>query len=179
MTRMGLLAMGAILWAGAGLAGALPAGLVKQVRSAPDGFAKMATGVILGYGGAQGLRTEGVARLIAVEKGRRRAREMARLLPADLDGDTRVTQEELLAVAATQGLSARAALDLAFRAADADGDAVATLAEVHASAEVRAAAGVAKERARAEEILACDRDGDGAVTIDEVLAVIAEVRAQG
>lgn len=190
MIKIWVLAFGAILWAsvaagadaGAAMAGpGLPEAVAKRIKGNPDAFARTAASIILGYGGDEGLTAEGVARLVAVEQARTRARWMGRLLPADLDGDARVTQKELLAVATLGDLSARATLDLAFRAADADDDGVATLAEIHADAAERAgeAGAMDRSRTRAEDILACDRDGDGAARIDEVLETIAEVRGGG
>jgi hypothetical protein len=183
MVNMWTIAGGAILWAVATVsavtAATLPEPLVKQIRGNPDGFARQATGAILGHGGARGLTAEGVARLVAVEQARLRAREAARLLSADLDGDGRVTADELAALAGLDELSARAALELMFRAADADGDGAAAMPEVYAMAEARAAQAVTRTRSRAETILACDRDGDGAVRIDEVLETIAAVQAGG
>lgn len=177
MTKIWVLAIGSILWGAAAMAGPpLPDALVKQVSSNPDAFARMAAGAILGHGKAVGLTAEGVAQLVAVEQARIRTREAARLLKADLDGDARVTRDEMAVTTGLEALSARAGLDLLFRAADADGDGVASMPEVYAMAEARAAADAARMRTRAEGILACDRDGDGAVRIDEVLEVIAEVR---
>ncbi len=177
MMKIAILAGGAMLWASAAAAVPDAAALSRQVRGNPEGFARTAAGMILGHGGTGGLTADGVARFVAVEQARLRAREAARLLPADLNGDARVTRDEMAAVAGLGDLSARAGQELVFRAADADNDGVATLEEIYVMAEARAASAVNKARSRAEAVLACDRNADGAVRIEEVLETVAELKA--
>jgi len=70
------------------------------LRRSPEGTAAWLQGLIIAYGevdetGREGLGREGLQRHIAVGKARIRAREVQRLMLADLDNDGRVTKAEL------------------------------------------------------------------------------------
>jgi hypothetical protein len=178
------LAAGGIAWAEGvkggveGGAAKLPEAAAKRILSDPQGFVEDAAGLILAYGGDRGLDAGGVARLVAAETARQRARAVARLLPADLDGDARIARPELAALLAQEKAAARGRLELAFREADTDADAVLTLAELYAASTARAASAAESAGQAARQVLACDTDGDGAATLDEVLETVRGLRDQ-
>lgn len=163
-----------MLWPGLVLADALPDAAVKRILRDPGGWMAQATRLIAGFGGADGLRAEGIARHVAIERAAARAGALRDLLVADLDGDGAVTAAE--AADYMQVLSARGRggflLDLA--GADGDGDGTASAAEL---ATMATAAGLAAlppaDEARLAWVLAFDGNGDGAVTLVEMRQGVA------
>lgn len=192
--RAGLMAAVVMMWAGAGpaeeaapippgvfdttgLTSSLPEATLKRLRTAPAKLVEDMTALILGFGDGERIDAAGIERFIAAERARSRAREIERLLQADLDDDGAVSRAEAAVVIATQSAGARARLHLAQRAADADGDGSADRDEITAAARARSLEDLSE--ADAENIRAAiwfDLDGDGYVTLAEVIAAVKEMQ---
>lgn len=152
----------------------LPEKRLEEIRRAPKRFVEDAADLIYGFGEAGALGPEGLDRFIAIARAQVRAREMRRLLLADLDDDGRVSRDEIGSLIAAEAATSRGRLELAFRAADrADGappDGWVDLGEMRAYASAVAEDEIDAGDARLiRSILLFDLDGDGAVTLDEII----------
>jgi hypothetical protein len=148
---------------GAGISGALR----TQIVEGPERFEAFVAGLILGYGTAQGITAQGIEDFLAVERAKRRVRELRRMLLADLDDDGSVTQGELFVVMSAQGANARGTLWQSHSAADTDVDGNVTTKEMQNHARKladRSAAADADIRA----LLGLDFDQNGFVSTLEL-----------
>ncbi len=155
----------------------LPAKRLEALRQAPQRMLEDAAELILGYGARDGLRREGIVHAIALQRAYVRAREMRRLLLADLDGDGALRRRELDVLIAASGARARGRLLMAFDVADGDRDGTVSARELMGWAQAEAM----REVSQADEILllsfmAFDIDGNGAVTLAEIRAAIEVFR---
>ena len=71
-------------------AGIAPA-VLARIQAAPDRYVDRTAEMIAGYGGAEGIDANGIARYIAVTRAEARALRFRDLLAADLDDDGAVT----------------------------------------------------------------------------------------
>lgn len=162
------------------LEAALPDRTLKRLRAQPTRYLEEAVSLILGYGGPQGLDLAGIDRFVASERAQVRAREVRRLLLADLDGDTRVDADEIRHLLAASSARQRGPLMLAHRAADGDGDGTVTCAELHRHADALAHREVSVEDAiLLRSFLEFDLDENGFVALDEVTLAIRSFAGQG
>lgn len=155
------------------LARALPADLLKTLRRGSSVFVGDMADLIASYGSDRGVDAEGIAWMIAADRARARERAVAQFLRADLDADDQVTRSEMDRAMTLSSEGMRGDLDLAFRAADADGDALVTAAERGAYATDRAMDRMSDEDAVFwQGVMLLDLDGDGFVVIEEVAGAI-------
>ena len=153
---------------------ALPDPMLKRIKAQPDRFLDLAAELIYGFGAAGSIDAAGIDRSIALDRAGVRASAQRRLLAADLDGDGAVAADELAVAAGAAGATARARLITTHARADADSNGVVTPAELAAHAGAESLAKVSEaEAALARAVLACDQDGDGAVTLPEVRRALA------
>lgn len=141
----------------------------KAILRNPAGRERLALGLILGFGDRRGLTAEGVEQALQVERAAERARMLAALLSADLDGDGAVEAAERDLAARPLAETSRARLVQRILAADGDADGTVTEAERAAAAAQAADAALdADDVARWRAVLAFDADADGAVTTAEL-----------
>lgn len=147
----------------------LPDAMLKRIKAGPDRFLDLAALLIHGFGEQGRIDAAGIERSIALDRAGARASAQRRLLAADLDGDGAVQTGEIAVAAGAASASTRARLITTHARADADSDGIVSAAElaVHAGAESLKQVSEA-EAAMSRAVLACDLDGDGAVTMAEV-----------
>lgn len=167
MRKLVMMAMMMAVPAGAARA----ADLAQRLAADPDGVVEEVAVLIAGHGAAAGINRAGILQSVALDRARARAREAARLLAADLDGDGRVTQAEVAVLGQAVSASTRGRLLLAFAKADGDGDGTLNAAEVRAHGEQAAARSVpVAEEGRRLALLTLDGNRDGWLTLAEVRA---------
>jgi len=98
----------------------LPERTLKTLRNAPDKFIEDAVTLILGYGSEAGIGLAWIEQSIAMDRAYVRAREMRRIMVADLDNDYAVTLAEIRVLIAAERAGGRGRLLLGFQAADQD-----------------------------------------------------------
>ncbi|QBF32744.1 EF-hand domain-containing protein [Thalassococcus sp. S3] len=161
------------------LEGSLPHRVLQRLRKSPSRFLEEAAGLILGYGGPRGIDANGIRTSIAVQRAHIRAREIRKMLLADLDGDGRVTQEELRALIAASAARSRGALLLFHKAADRDDDGIVTLDEMRRQAQTVALADVTEaDEALLLSFMSFDLDENGFVSLEEIGAAITVLGAK-
>jgi len=72
-----------------------PGATLARLQDRPDAFVEEAAGLILGYGGPLGLTADQIETAIQAERAWLRAREVRRMLDADLNADLAVSTPEL------------------------------------------------------------------------------------
>ncbi len=155
--------------AGAQAAPDIPEDVLKSIQRSPSSWERTAIGLILGFGGPNGLTAQGLDQAIEVQRAEVRARARADLLVADLNDDGAVSTEERDLALRPLSESHRARLVQRLLTADANGDGTVTSAEVTAAARrVADAEPDADQLARLRAILAMNADGKGGVTVDEL-----------
>ncbi|MEO0402089.1 MAG: hypothetical protein AAF214_06910 [Pseudomonadota bacterium] len=154
-----------------------PGVTLNRMRDRPEAFVQEAAGLILGYGGSDGLSAEDVETAIAAELARLRARELRRLLDADLNGDLSVSAEELDVLVGAASATMRGRLMVWHRASDLNRDGTASWTEIRAHARAVAEAGLsAQARAAMRAMMVFDLSGDGRVHMNEVLDAMDVLR---
>ena len=108
----------------------LPERTLKALRKAPDKFIEDAVTLILGYGSEAGIGLAGIEQSIAMDRAYVRAREMRRLMVADLDNDYAVSLAEIRVLIAAERAGGRGRLLLGFQAADQDSNDVVSQQEL-------------------------------------------------
>ncbi|MBY5933076.1 hypothetical protein KUV51_08715 [Tateyamaria omphalii] len=147
-----------------------PGATLDRMRDRPDHFVQEAAGLILGYGGPEGLGAADIETAIDAERARLRAREMRRLLEADLNNDLSVTRAELDVLVRAASATMRGRLLVWHRAADTDGDGTVRWAELRSFAAKRAEAEMSESAIAAmRAMMTFDLNGDDLVVLDEVL----------
>ncbi len=170
-TMAGLMASG--LARGA-LAQAGPLDLL--VGTDPDRFIARMTDLIAGFGGPNGLTADGIADYIALERAGARATAMRRMLSMDLDGDGALDRVELAVNQRAAKASARGRMERQFVAADSDRDGRVSQVEMLADGQRAALRALGEDEADAlRALMSLDRDGDAAVTRDEVATAVLPV----
>lgn len=152
----------------------LPSAMRKRISDRPLEVAEEVADLILTYGQGDAIDAEGLETSVAADRARMRAREIGRLVAADLDADARVSREELAGLITRSAEGARGALRMTFDRADTDRDGLLTLAELATDAQVVALARVGERRAGDRlALLALDLDRDGSLTIEELVTAVA------
>lgn len=168
------LMLGLLVWVQMARADDAPSPLQDAIARNPDRVETLATDLIAGFGGPDGLTAAGIADHIALERAGARATALRRMLAMDLDADGSVTRAELAVSQRAASATARGRLERQFSAADADGDGRIDPAELAADAEVAALRALDGEEAdMLRALLTLDADGDGALTGREVTAALA------
>jgi len=172
-----ILTLIACLWSLPGLADIaphLPDGMLKRIKAAPERFLDSSAILIHGFGQAGSITAAGVEQAIALDRAGARAQALRRLQAVDLNTDGAVSPDELAVAAGAASATTRGRLITTHARADTDSDGTVSAVEltVHAGAEaLRLVSDVDAGMARA--VLACDQDGDGAVTLAEVRRALA------
>ncbi len=152
---------------------ALPKAVLKQIQTGAERYVSDAAGVIYGYGGDGAIDAAGLENLVAINRAKLCARDLGRMLTADLDGDGAVTGAEATTLGASLSARDRGRLQRAQTAADANGDGAASPDELRAASGAAALAGYSDQDAAADRaLLLLDLDGDARVTLDEVLRAV-------
>lgn len=163
-----------MLGLGLGLAQAVPEGVMKRMKSDPAAYLDLAADLIHGFGGAQGIDRDGIARFVALERAALRAGALRRVYVADLDFDNVVDRNEVAQVAAAASAYARGRLWRLFEAADGDADGRVDAAEIAGYGQAEALRGFnAADEAEVMSVLAFDGNADGWVDLAEVKAAVA------
>jgi hypothetical protein len=156
------------------------AGLAQEVTlellvgKDPDRFLSRMTDLIAGFGGPQGLTAAGIEEHIALERAAARASALRRFLAMDLDADGAVDRAELAVSQRAASASSRGRLERLFIAADADGDGQVAPVEIAAQGSDAGLRALEEDEAEAlRGLMALDRNGDSALTPDEVAAAVA------
>lgn len=139
----------------------------------PDGFLTRMTDLIAGFGGPAGLTVSGIEDHIALERAAARASALRRIIAMDLDADGSLDRAELAVSQRAASASARGRLERQFIASDADGDGRVSAAEIAAEGRKAGLRALGEDEAAAlRALLALDRDGNAALTRDEVAAAV-------
>jgi hypothetical protein len=150
--------------------------LAEAMARNPARFEAQAIDLIAGFGGAEGLRPEGIEMHIALERAGARASGLRRFLAMDLDADGAVSRAELAVSQQAASAASRGRLERQFASADADGNGTVDAAEITAFG---AAAGMAAlgeaEAGVLRAMMRLDADGDGALNVAEVTAAVARL----
>jgi hypothetical protein len=158
----------------AALAEEAPGPVDRLIGKDPDRFVGRMTDLIAGYGGPNGLTAEGIEEHIALERAGARATALRRMLAMDLDADGTLTRDELQVSQRAASAATRGRMERQFIAADADADGRIDQGEM---AEAGRAAGLRAldedEAGSLRALLTLDRDGNAALTADEVAAAAA------
>ncbi|MEX0285334.1 MAG: EF-hand domain-containing protein [Paracoccaceae bacterium] len=140
----------------------------------PEYFVQEVASVILGHGTDGRIDAAGIDRFIALERARSRAYYMRRFHQADLDADGTISRAEMQVLQDVSSARQRGLLEVEFRKADANNDGRVTPDELADFAENGARRGFSTSEALAwRSLIALDRDGDGAVSLDDVMAAVA------
>lgn len=157
-----------------------PGATLHRMRERPNAFEREAAGLILGYGGADGVSATEIENAILAEAARLRARELRRLLEADLDGDLTVTTPELNVLIQAASATMRGRLVVWHRTADRDRDGVARWGELRQHAQAVAEQSFdAQARAAMRAMMVFDLDDNGRVEMAEVLDAMEMLGAPG
>lgn len=172
MRRLRMVLMLAVLGlARAGLA--QDATLDLLIDKDPDRFLSRMTDLIAGFGGPHGLTAAGIEEHIALERAAARASELRRFLAMDLDADGAVDRADLAVSQRAASASARGRLERLFIAADTDGDGRVSPVEIVAKGRDAGLRALGEDEAEAlRGLMALDRDGNSALTPDEVAAAV-------
>lgn len=157
----------------------LPKLMQQRVLDKPEVFARQMAELIIGHGQKGAIDANGVDTYIQLERARVRAYHYRRLQQADLNGDGTITKPELAALQKVVSARQRGILELAHRRADSDVDARVSPVELLAYCQRRAQEELTPdEAAMYRAVLRFDVNASGDVTLDEVIAVVATLRAQ-
>lgn len=152
-----------------GLPPTVPGRLAARLVANPDAVAAAVSDLIHGFGDGVAVDRAAIARSVAMDRARARARALLPVLAADLDGDGQVAADEGRAVAAAAPARARGQLVRALQAADADSDGTILADEAFRWAEGQARLRIdAEDEARLMAYLTLDLNGDGRLMLDEV-----------
>lgn len=177
MIVVALVAIAQAAWA----EGAAPvSALDKAMGRDPDRFAARVTDLIAGFGGPDGLTAQGIEEHILLERAAARATAMRRMLAMDLDADGTLDGSELAVTQRAASASTRGRLDRQFRAADLDGDGSVDAEELAADARAAGLRALDEEEATMlRALLTLDRDGNSALSVDEIEAAAAQATEAG
>lgn len=178
--RKAMMRMGLLVLALAQPALAQETGLEKAMARDPDRFAARMTDLIAGFGGPDGLTAAGIEDHIALERATGRASALRRMLAMDLDADGALDGDELAVTQRAASAQGRGRLERQFRAADLDGDGRVDAAEMTADARAAGLRALGEEEATMlRALLSLDRDGNAALSVDEIEAAAAAASEAG
>lgn len=150
--------------------------LATAMARNPGRFEAQAIDLIAGFGGADGLRADGIETHIALERAGARAAALRRFLAMDLDADGTVTREELAVTQRAASAAGRGRMERQFVAADIDGNGTVSPAEMTAAGATAGLAALDEaEAGLLRALLRLDADADGALTVAEVSAALARL----
>lgn len=173
--QVAAVAMLVMLWAQVALAQDVQTPLAKAMEGNPGRFEATMLDLVAGFGGPDGLRREGIADHVALERASARASAMRRLMAMDLNADGDVLQEELQVAQRAASAGARGRMERQFAAADADRDGKVSAAEIAADGSAAALGALgADEEALLLAALSLDADGDGALSAQELRTAVAK-----
>ena len=159
------------------LAATLPDKTLKSLEKAPDFFVEEVAGLILGYGGDDGITARQIEHAINHRWAKARAR--SDLSEADLNADGKITAKEARIVGRVLSGWSRGRLMLRFRAADLDLNQSVDAKEVASYAETRALKALSAGQAEAWRALtAFDLDQNGLVALEEVLLAVKAFKGE-
>lgn len=139
----------------------------------PDRFVADMTDLIAGFGGPQGLTAEGIEDYIALERAGARASALRKVQAMDLDGNGSLDRAELKVNQRAASAAMRGRMERQFIAADTDGDGRISPVEMAEEGRTAALRALGEEEAEAlRALMSLDRNGDAALTRDEVAAAI-------
>lgn len=151
-----------------------PGETLQEMRGNPDAFLEEAAGVVLGYGEVDGIDRQGLEDAVDAARARTRAREIRRLLSADLNADLMVDQREIGIAIQTASATMRGRLLTWHLAADLDEDGTVGWDELRTFAEKASLRALSSEKAEAiRALMVFDLDGDDLVTVKELRDAIA------
>lgn len=152
----------------------LPASLEKRLSRNPQRFLQDMADLIAGYGEDGALGEDAIAAFVGLERARVRAFHVRQLMQADIDGDGDISRSELDGLQRVKSAWLRGRLEIQFRRADTDRDGRVSAQELRADASARALQSLpAAKEEELRAVLRFDLDGDGAVTLDEVMEAVA------
>jgi hypothetical protein len=165
------------LWADGVRAGDGPSLLQAELARNPDRFGAEVGDLIAGFGQDGALTAQGIEDHIALVRAGARATALRRLIALDLDADGTVTGAELATAQAAAGATARGRLERQVTGADQDGDGRVTAMEAAADAGRAALRALDEDEAAIlRALLTLDRDGDQALSGEELDAAIDRAR---
>jgi hypothetical protein len=151
------------------LAGRTPGSMLSEMRGDPDAFLEEAAGVILGFGGRDGIDAPGLEDAVAASRAQVRAREIRRLLQADLNNDLAIDRHERDVAIATASATMRGRLMNWHLTADRSGDGTVSWSELRGFAQDVSVKVLSEDRAAAiRALMVFDLDGNGRVTVAEL-----------
>lgn len=157
---------------------ALPPTLRDRMVNAPDRFVETVASVVTGYGGPDGIDTEGIDLFFEVSRAAARSRTISLLMDADLDNGGTIGRTELESLCKTVSANQRGQLRRLFDRADENRDSMITAPELRREADVDAQKSISESRELALRSLPLlDIDGDGLVSIAEVMRIAEGARA--
>lgn len=155
-------------------------GLETAMARDPDRFAARMTDLIAGFGGPDGLTAAGIEDHIALERAAGRASALRRMLAMDLDADGALDADELAVTQRAASASGRGRLERQFRAADLDGDGRVDAEEMQADARAAGLRALGEEEATMlRALLSLDRDGNAALSVEEIEAAATAASEAG
>lgn len=155
----------------AALQQALPQDVLSRLRDNPKRYFNDALELIVGHGGPLGLGRQDIDRAIDLQRAFVRARELRRMLAADLNGDLVITSLERDALLFASSARMRGTLMLQFRRTDRDADGTLSLTELRADAQAMALASVTEQDAELlRSLIAFDTDRNGYLSLDELIS---------
>ncbi len=153
--------------------------LHKVLTERPERFLEDAAAVIMGHGHGGRIDAQGIEDLIALERARSRAYVLRRFLQADLDGDGSIARAEMQVLQDISSARQRGRLEVEFRQADVNEDGRVDALELTATSVNRALKAFPKGEAQMwRSLLNLDRDGDGAVGLDDVMTAIVILKGE-
>jgi len=146
-----------------------PGAVLSRITDDPDRFLTEAAGLILGFGTAGQIGPKGIEDAIETERATIRARDIRRLLVADLNDDLAVDTRELNVAIAAASATMRGRLLTWHLDADLDRDGTVTWAEIRAFARARSLTDLDADAADGmRSVMVFDLDGNGFVSVQEV-----------
>ena len=161
------------------LAASLPDRTLKALEKGPDYFVEEVAGLILGYGGDEGIDRKGLETAIQHGWAKARARARSDLGEADLNADGAITAGEAKIVGRTMSGWSRGRLMLRFRAADLDLNGTVSDRELESFAEVRALKALPNSQADAwRDLMLFDLNENGLLALEEVLLAVKAFKGE-
>lgn len=146
-----------------------PGAVLSRISDDPERFLIEASGLILGYGTGSKISLTGIEDAIETERAALRARDIRRLLIADLNDDLAVDARELDVAIRAASATMRGRLLNWHLSADLDTDGVVAWQELRAFARARSLTDLDEDAADAmRSIMVFDLNGDRFVSVAEV-----------